>query len=162
MKIAIPPLDSQWRLLGDWPVPLTFLNRYDNVEMKKNFGVEIDNLDWPEYRNGLGPNETYHAYGWRQADPTRYDRCREWQQEQLRNMDSPPCLPKGTVIVFDRYHASHSGDHAITVRVLTSPNLLITPKKMGGKGKGKMRCYFHISELNSMPEVEPCDVMKQP
>lgn len=161
MQIMIPPLDSQWRLKDDWQVPLSFFDRYDNAEIKKNFGLDyLDAHEWPEYKNSLSGNESYHAYSWWDQDPGRRERFAEWKKEKVK--DNPPMFPKGTVIVFDRYHASHSGDHAITVRVLTSPNLLITPKKMGGKGKGKMRCYFHINELNSMPEIEPCELPKQP
>lgn len=148
MKIMIPPLDSQWRLKADWQVPMSFLDRYDNEEMRKNFGINIHPYDWPEYPD---PRPTY---GW--WDDAKRERFNEWKEEQIKA--NPALMPAGTVIVFDRYHASHSGDHAITVRVLTSPNLLITPKKMGGKGKGKMRCYFHIEELNTMPEVEPCQI----
>jgi hypothetical protein len=59
-----------------------------------------------------------------------------------------------SVVSFNRYHASTWGDVQMTLQFITSPDPMLTPKKQGGKGKGHMRFYVDLDELNSLGELE--------
>ena len=76
-------------------------------------------------------------------------------QAQLNEMG--PVIPAGTVVSFNRYHASNSGDVQMTLQFYRSPNPYMTPKKRGGKGKGPMRFYLNLEEFNSLGEMLPFD-----
>lgn len=124
---------------------MSFITSYDHMDVIENFGVHTGIASWPEYAE-RGTN------AWGAWDDARRERYNKWQEAQLAA--NPVVFPKGTIIVFDRYHVSHSGTEAITVRVLGSPEPRLVTKKNGGKGKGKMRVYFRVHELNTLPELE--------
>lgn len=146
LKIFAPPLDTAWRLTADWTAPKALVDRYGNDEFVFNITGDLTIPAWEKETGDVtnGPWTT---------------RFHEWKASKELAAD-PIRLPKGTVIVFDRYHISHSGDHAITCRVLASPELRFVNKKNGGKGKGKMRFYLHVEELNTFPPVEQVDDIK--
>ena len=144
-KIFAPPLDTMWRFLDDWTSPPAFMERRDNFEtLHGEKGYMI-----PEWKKATGDNtdgESQGPNGW-------VARMNAWQDEQ-RRLRGVPQFVAGTIVVFDRYHISHSGDHAITLRVLISPEPLLTPRKQGGKMKGAGRIYLKVDELNTFPELE--------
>lgn len=142
MKIFLPPLDTVWRLLDDWTPPASFSN-YGNWDFFRTYGAQHGR--WTEItgRQVVDPDETPEQYSER------------WNASLAADMLAHDVrFPKGTVVVFDRYHVSHSGSEEITLRVLASPDQRINPKKQGGKLKGKGRFYVTVLHINAFPEVE--------
>lgn len=137
----MPPLNSLWMLTRDVPVTEALLNRYDNDTLQQSAGLVSLN-DW------LNREGNRNSEGW-------VPRWHEFNKEQLERL--APTLPAGTIISFNRYHASNSGDVAITLQFYRSPDPRFTPKKRGGKGKGAMRFYVNLDEFNSLGEMEPFD-----
>jgi hypothetical protein len=144
-KIFMPPLDSRWRFKADWEPPAAFINRHDNE--KTIHGDDFSSFYQRFIKSDPNPGHSSPGY---EAWNKRYDDTRKAERE-ARGL---PKFEAGTVIIFDRYHVSHSGSHAITVRVLAAPDLLLTPKKQGGKMTGHGRLYFFLEELNTLPELE--------
>jgi hypothetical protein len=124
----MPPLNSWWRLTGDVNLPRRFVDAYDNNDLM-------------DHVHGL---PGYHGY-------TGTDNYYTWRRTQLPDQF---LIPAGTVISFNRYHASNSGDVTMTLQFIASPDALLTPKKRGGKGKGPMRFYVNLDEFNLLGELE--------
>lgn len=140
-----PPLDSQWRLTLDWTPSAAFM---DNRENSKTLFDDDFSTRWREF-NKIKPHPGHTSPGYEQWSKDYDDYCKT-----KRASRSTPKFEAGTVIVFDRYHVSHSGDHAITIRILAAPDPLLHPKKLKGLMKGPGRLYLKVSDLNSLPPLE--------
>ena len=145
IQFFVPPLDTAWRFTKDWAAPQSFLDRHDNQETLKGTTFM---KQWAAYCK-IEQYPGYNTPGY--ADWLKNFNAWREEQEQARGF---PQFLSGTVVVFDRYHVSHSGDHAITLRVLASPDPLLTPKKLKGKMTGAGRIYLKIDELNTFPPME--------
>ena len=130
MTPFLPPLDSMWRLTQDSASLTETVNSYYNWDFGRMLRAQEDR----------GKNEDYAAF---------LDRT------VRKPGAAPDVLPAGTVIVFDRYHVSRSGEDQITIRIFASPNLNITPRKQGGKGKGKMQVYLSLADINGLGPLDP-------
>jgi hypothetical protein len=148
----MPPIDSMWRLTADVPLRAGMLGGYHNEELRTNLGASARTADWSEYETV--PGKPYAVSGFWDA-PGRRDRFKAWEAEQFKGL----VLAKGTVLRFERYHVSRSGEEQITLMILVSPDQRINPKKMGGKAKGKGRVYLWVEDFNNLGELEPVDVL---
>jgi hypothetical protein len=142
VKAWLPPLGSRWELTEDWTLPRSAVTRYDNMDFVKNFGL-LSFAEWPEYVNNRG------NWLWDDTKRARYD---EWQEEM--QLKARAIFPAGTSIQFNRYHVSNSGEDLITMEIVRSPDKRLMIKKRGGTGKGKMRFYTSLAELNTFPELK--------
>ncbi|MET0375932.1 MAG: hypothetical protein ABW128_16960 [Rhizorhabdus sp.] len=143
-KIFAPPLDTIWRLLDLWDPPESFMDRADNDETlygEKGYYFKEFEAETGMKVIGVPPLTLWVPH------------FKQWTADR-RLKRGLPQFKTGTVITFDRYHISHSGDHAITLRVLASPDPLLTPRKQGGKMRGAGRLYFKVEELNTLPDME--------
>ena len=135
----MPPLNSLWVFTQDWAVPALCLTRYGNDTLKESFGAP-DLHKWLEGRADRDSGkwvEHWHAFN--NAEVAKIN----------------PIIPAGTVVSFNRYHASNSGDVEMTLQFHSSPAKHLTPKKRKGTGKGHMRFYLNLDEFNSLGEMEP-------
>lgn len=137
-KPFMPPIDSWWRLTEDMHFDMLEVITYKSEDFYVSYFGGYGHVNWVEQTG-----ETLTG-DW----PTRY-----WAWENERTKDGVT-LPKGTVLQFDRYHVSRSGEDQITLMVIKSPNEKINPKKMGGKAKGKMRFYLSLKVFNRLGEME--------
>ncbi len=134
-RVCLPPLDSEWKLMKDVPMSADFF-AYKNSYLSNIFRTEL--TDWPGYATAkTGPGFDWAPY-------------HEWRKKQIESH----VLPAGTLIVFDRYHISHSGEDEITIRILSCPDARISPKKAGGLGKGPSRVYIGLATLNTFGDME--------
>ena len=135
----MPPLNSKWRLTRDVELPTSFLKRYANQDLV-------------DHRYAL---KTVHQWldepGNRTTDQ---EWIKNWHAFDATQRPETFLIPAGTVVSFNRYHASNSGDVQMTLQFIASPDLMLTPKKQGGKGKGHMRFYVNLDEFNSLGELE--------
>jgi hypothetical protein len=145
VKAFLPPLDSVWRLKADFQLTKSFVQTYDNEEFVGNLDVNTRFSTWPTYAN--------HTGQWVWTDELRAEHDK-WITDQITDK---AVIPVDSVVVFDRYHVSHSGENQITLRLLGSPDPRLRNKKNGGTGKGKMRFYVHLDDLNTFPELEAVD-----
>lgn len=132
----MPPLNSRWRLTQDVIMPDSFFYRIDN-------------------ESALGLPS---AWSWLSAENRTREEGNKWvedYQAYLRSLwPDGVVIPAGTVVSFNRYHASNSGDMQMTLHFIISPDPRLTPRKRGGKGKGRMRFYLNLDEFNSLGELE--------
>lgn len=140
----MPPLNSFWRFKSDFAL-LDIADRYGNGD---TFQCELS--QWPEFKDF---DWSKGQWEWTPAKHEAYDK---WKEEQLARYGG--CIPAGTVVSFNRYHASNSGDVQMTLQFYSSPNPFLTPKKRGGKGKGPMRFYINLDQFNLLGEMEAVDV----
>lgn len=139
-SLWMPPLDTKIRLLTDVSIPAHILTKgYDNP-IPVSLDKDLHPHAWPGY--ATMPNGPW--------DDTKRAEYALWVAEQSEGV----VFPAGTVFVFDRYHVSHSGSEEITLRILFSPDPLLSPKKQGGKLKGTGRVYFTTADLNTFNDVE--------
>jgi hypothetical protein len=130
-KPFLPPLGSRWRLPFAHPLSPSILNVYSGQDFRMNIR-QVHGVVQP-------PDVVYPAF------------------QGLATVPNPALdfLPADTIIQFNRYHVSNSGENEITLEVLFSPNPWLIPRNRGGKGKGKMRFYVRLEDLNEFPEMEP-------
>jgi hypothetical protein len=132
----MPPLNSKWRLTNDVRMPDNFFTRQDH---QVTFGI-MGAWDWLKSVN-------------RDKEPGK-DWIPDYQAYEKTVWPDGLTIPAGTVISFNRYHASNSGWVQITLQFIASPDPRLTPKKRGGKGKGPMRFYVKLDEFNMLGELE--------
>jgi len=139
MKAFLPPLDSVWRFTYNWTPPERFLKLYDNRETL--FGYKSLIEAWEKATGDkTAPGEE------------RVKRFHAWEDAHVKA--DPPQFLVGTVIRFERYHVSRSGEDCITIMMVAAPDERINPKKNGGKMKGKGRLYLTLAGLNTLPVME--------
>jgi hypothetical protein len=137
----MPPLNSLWVFKHDLVMPHSIISRYGNDMFEACYGLKNLHvwLDETGKRNDPDWVPQWHAFN----------------ATQLAALNA--VIPAGTVVSFNRYHASNSGDVQMTLQFYRSPDPRLTPKKRGGKGKGPMRFYVNLDEFNSLGEMEPFD-----
>lgn len=139
MQFSIPSLDSEWLTLSDWTVAPEILGRYSNEAFAAGAGYRLTINDWRK--------DTGDSTGDGQAWVARFH---EWKNEQLKRQ---LIVPVRTRIKINRMHFGQSDDRA-SIQFIGSDNPFLTPRKHGGKGKGKLILMLTLAEFNSLPEME--------
>lgn len=138
----MPPLNSMWVFTQDFPLTNEIIKRYQNDVFEESFGLTNLHVWIAEVGNPQFGDK------W----PPEWHKMRDAEITELNAV-----IPAGTVVSFNRYHASNSGDVQMTLQFYRSPDLRLTPKKRGGTGRGPMRFYLNLAEFNSLGDMEPFD-----
>jgi hypothetical protein len=145
-KIFLPPLDSRWRLLGDYATDDRF-RAGDNAETMT--GDTFSTFYHRFTKSDPNPGHTTPEYA---AWEERYT---EAKRLTLAEYGFDGVIPAGTLLQIERYHISRSGTNQVTTKVLLSPSKFLTPKKHKGVMRGSGRLYFTLDQFNLLPDLEP-------
>lgn len=136
----IPPMDSMWRMLAGWPIPLAIAKAWRNETFMKGIHRDISIDGW---KKATGDN-TGDGSEW-------VKRYHAWVDAKLAK--GGLLIPQDTVIRINRIHMGQSDDKT-SVEILASPEPNYCPKKAGGTAKGRLRLFVTVEQLNTFPDVE--------
>lgn len=144
-RIFLPPLDTTWRLLADWKIPVALLNWYGN---RQTLWAEEYNKQIDRWRKATGLTT---------SEPDWIAKMQAWEANE-RELRGTPEFLAGTVFSMERYHVSRSGENQITIKLLASPCPLLNPRKLGGKLSGPGRFYLTLADFNTFPPLEEANL----